>query len=83
MHTLRNPETGETVEASRATAAALREKGYEDVTAVGADAESSGIEQPAKSAKRDEWDEYARLQGLDPEEYSTKDDLIEAAEAAA
>jgi len=33
---------------------------------------------PAKSASKDEWDAYAREQGVDPEKYSSKDDLIEA-----
>jgi hypothetical protein len=33
---------------------------------------------PAMSATRAEWDEYARSQGVDPDEYSSKDDLIAA-----
>lgn len=33
---------------------------------------------PAKSASRGEWDEYALSQGLDPDDYATKEDLIEA-----
>jgi len=32
---------------------------------------------PAKSASREEWDEFARSQGVDPEEFSSKDDLID------
>lgn len=34
-------------------------------------------EAPNKSASREEWDEYARSQGVDPEEYSTKESLQE------
>lgn len=33
---------------------------------------------PANSATRAEWDEYARSQGVDPDQYSSKDDLIAA-----
>lgn len=33
---------------------------------------------PAKSATRDEWDEYALSRGVDPDNYSTKEELIEA-----
>ena len=36
---------------------------------------------PAKSASREEWDEYAREQGVDPDEFSNKDDLIEHLES--
>lgn len=38
-------------------------------------------EPPAKSATRGEWDEYAASIGIDPEQYSSKDDLIAAVEA--
>lgn len=46
-----------------------------------AEATSSGSsdedvsEQPNKSASREEWDEYARSQGVDPEDFDTKEDL--------
>lgn len=30
---------------------------------------------PAKSASREEWDEYARSKGVDPDEFGNKDDL--------
>lgn len=30
---------------------------------------------PVKSASREEWDDYARSQGDDPEQFSTKEDL--------
>jgi hypothetical protein len=43
---------------------------------------SSGSEQPAKSASRDEWNAYAQSVGVNPDEYGTKDELIEAVEAA-
>lgn len=33
---------------------------------------------PATSATRAEWDEYARSQGVDPDQFSSKDDLIAA-----
>lgn len=33
---------------------------------------------PANSATRAEWDEYARSQGVDPDQYGSKDDLIAA-----
>jgi len=38
----------------------------------------SGDGKPAKSATRDEWDAYAQSMGVDPDDYSSKDDLIEA-----
>lgn len=38
------------------------------------DASDSG-DTPNKSASREEWDEYARSQGVDPEDFSTKEDL--------
>lgn len=37
---------------------------------------------PVKSATREEWDAYATGIGLDPSEYTTKDDLIAAVEAS-
>lgn len=46
------------------------------------DAESSDgsdeSSKPWKTATRAEWDEYAKSQGVDPEQYSSKDDLIDA-----
>lgn len=39
---------------------------------------AEGDDRPAQSATRAEWDEYARSQGVDPEEYSSKEDLIAA-----
>lgn len=36
---------------------------------------------PLASATRGEWDEYAESLDLDPEEYSTKEDLIAAVNA--
>jgi hypothetical protein len=33
---------------------------------------------PAQSATRAEWDDFAREQGLDPDEFSSKEDLIAA-----
>ena len=33
-------------------------------------------DRPAQSATRAEWDEYARSKGVDPEEFSSKDDLM-------
>jgi hypothetical protein len=45
------------------------------VKGAGAD---SGDGKPAKSATRDEWDAYAQSMGVDPDDYSSKDDLIEA-----
>ena len=41
----------------------------------------SSDDAPAHSATREEWDEYARSKGLDPEEYGNKEALIEAVEA--
>jgi hypothetical protein len=41
--------------------------------------EADGDEdRPATSATRAEWDDYARSKGVNPDEYSSKDDLIEA-----
>lgn len=85
MEKLSNPETGEIVHASRGTAERLREEGYEDVASGSSqDSEGSGEEvqeAPAKSATREEWDGYAESLGVDPEQFSSKDDLIEAIEA--
>ena len=33
-------------------------------------------DRPAPSATRAEWDDYARSQGVDPDEFSSKDDLM-------
>lgn len=38
-------------------------------------ASSDGSDTPNKSASREEWDEYARSQGVDPEQFDTKEDL--------
>jgi hypothetical protein len=57
-----NPEFGAEVKAASGSAA--------DVEA------SDG--KPSKSASRAEWDEYAVSQGFDPEEYASKEELIEA-----
>jgi hypothetical protein len=35
-------------------------------------------DRPAKSASREDWNAYAQSLGIDPEEHSSKDDLIEA-----
>jgi hypothetical protein len=35
-------------------------------------------DRPNKSASREEWDEYARSKGVNPDDFSTKDDLIDA-----
>jgi hypothetical protein len=52
-----------------------------DVTATPT-AESQAAEEdenrPATSATRAEWDEYARSKDVDPDEYSSKEDLIAA-----
>lgn len=40
------------------------------------------LERPAKSANRDDWDAYARSLDIDPDEYSSKDDLIAAVDRA-
>lgn len=61
------------------------ERGYVDLTGeivAEEKAEDAPSEAPNKSAKRDEWDAYARSQGIDPDEHKTKDDLIAAVEAA-
>lgn len=42
--------------------------------------EDAGDGRPAKSASRADWDVFAEGQGLDPSEYATKEDLIEALE---
>jgi hypothetical protein len=39
------------------------------------------VEKPNKDATRSDWDEYAQSLGLDPEEYSNKEALVEAVEA--
>lgn len=77
MEKVIDPKTGRVVHASRATAERLRKE-------LGASDEASGSDsaQPAKSATREEWNDYAESIGLDPEEYGSKGELIEAVEAA-
>lgn len=36
------------------------------------------MSKPWKTATRAEWDDYARSQGLDPDEFKSKEDLIKA-----
>ncbi len=43
--------------------------------ATSSDASDSDDGTPTKSATREEWDDYARSQGVDPEEYSSKEEL--------
>ncbi len=40
------------------------------------------MDRPAKDASRADWDEYATSLNLNPDEYSNKEALIEAADAA-
>jgi hypothetical protein len=44
----------------------------------GAEDEGEESDAPATSATRAEWDDYARSKGVDPEQFSSKDDLIAA-----
>jgi hypothetical protein len=52
------------------------------VASEGADAKEGESEngdeddRPAQSATRAEWDEYARSKGVDPDQFSSKDDLM-------
>lgn len=39
-------------------------------------------DRPAKSASREDWNAYAETLGLDPDDYSSKDDLIDAVDEA-
>jgi hypothetical protein len=48
----------------------------EEPAAEGAEEEESDA--PATSATRAEWDDYARSKGVDPEQFSSKDELIAA-----
>lgn len=48
------------------------------VAAVDVATTEAQVEAPAKSASREDWDAYATAQGLDPAEFSNKDDLIKA-----
>jgi len=43
--------------------------------AAASEGESDG--KPAKSATREEWNAYAESQGVDPEQFSSKDELME------
>lgn len=78
MKDLINIATGESVAAAAAHAEELVEAGTHAY--VPAD-EFVSDEAPAKNAKRDAWDAYAESKGLDPADYDSKDDLIEAVEA--
>jgi hypothetical protein len=46
------------------------------------DAPADGSERPAKSASREDWDQYAESIGVDPEKFSSKQDLIDAVDEA-
>ena len=46
------------------------------------DPEADQPKRPAKQAGREKWDAYAQALGLDPENYSSKDDLIAAVDEA-
>jgi hypothetical protein len=52
----------------------------EEEAAEGEEAESEEEDEnrPSASATRAEWDEYARSKGVDPDEFSSKEDLIAA-----
>lgn len=78
MPKLKRPD-GRIVSVSEKGVEALRARGYTDPDGTAAPA-ADGDEAPAKSATRQEWDDYARTQGVDPGEYSSKDDLIDALE---
>jgi hypothetical protein len=91
MKLIRNTETGEILHATTASAKDLAATDeYEFVEVHEAEvAEASEVEdvetveeatRPNKSAKRADWDAYAESIGIDPSEYETKDDLIEAVE---
>ena len=78
MKDLINVATGESVAAADDHAEELVEAGTHEY--VPAD-EFISNEPPAKSAKRDAWDAYAESKGLDPADFDSKDELIEAVEA--
>lgn len=71
-----HPDTGHVVHVSQTGGETWRARGYTDPSAP-QDAKGDS-EQPAKSATRAEWDDYARSVGVNPDDYSSKDDLIEA-----
>lgn len=73
MPKLKRPD-GRIVSVSEAGVEALRARGYTDPDST----PPATSEAPAKSATRQEWDDYARAQGVDPDDYSSKDELIEA-----
>lgn len=49
--------------------------GPHSAEAASSDASEEDNGAPAKSASREEWDAYAESQGVDPSEFSNKDDL--------
>lgn len=85
MPKLKHPVADKIIDVNEERAEKLRRRGYKDVeepvhevlaSASGPIAPQS--EAPTKSATRKEWDAYAEAQGVDPSEYSSKDELIEA-----
>lgn len=78
MPKLQRPD-GRVVSVSKAGVPALLARGYTDLSAP----PPTSVERPAKTATRQAWDEYARALGLDPAEFSSKADLIDAAEVYA
>ena len=78
MKDLINIATGEAVAAADDHADELVEAGTHEY--VPAD-EFISDEAPAKNSKRDVWDAYAESKGLDPADFDSKDELIEAVEA--
>lgn len=72
MPKLTNPHTGETVYATPAGAEVLLAR-WEPGAVRG---ESTG--RPTDTAPRHEWDAYARAIGLDPDEFRSKKQLVEA-----
>lgn len=63
------PTSGSVEEAD---GAGLEEEGDADAD------QGDELGRPAKSASRGDWDDYARSLGLDPDDYPSKDDLIQA-----
>lgn len=79
---LHHPDTGEVYSATVKGADGLREQGWTDVYA--ADPSLAGGEsgRPNKNASREAWDAYAESLGLDPDDFSSKDSLIDAVDQA-
>jgi hypothetical protein len=79
-YTYRHKESGQEWTSSSRLTRYEESEDWESITGAGS---GPGAGPPAPSATRAAWDEYATAQGLDPSEYSSKEELQAALEGGA